>query len=239
MGGAPNAKPKESAGKPAGADAGAGPGSSGPAGGVTPNGAPAEESGPVAKVGVPDVGEGTPSGQKFSLKPKGPRDIETVLYRTKKNVEIVGFKAKMAIDGDGPGGAKDGDPKYQKETSLRLTPGGTSLNARIVPFIVIPGNFKDAHPNVKLGDYAVVTYNNKSLYALVGDVGPDHVLGEGSPALARGVGIDPDPVRGGLETANVEYKILPGSKSSQIPSTSWDVQKNASMAFEAAGAGLK
>lgn len=238
MGGAvPGGKPKESAGKPAGVDV-----SPGGAGGspVPPGGSQSggdESSVPAAKTGSPAVGEGVPSGKKFSLSRGGPEVIETRLFRTKKNVPVVGFTAKMDIDGDGPGGGRDGDPTYQKETAYK--PNGVSLNARVVPFIVIPGDFSKAHDNVALGDYAAVTYGGKTTFALVGDIGPKGVLGEGSPALARSVGINPSPVSGGVKSASVRYLILPGSVRKPIPVTAAEIQSVVGAAFEAAGAELR
>ena len=244
MGGAvPGGKPKESAGKPSPSDSvggkpvagGSTGGSTGGSSGVSQGGS--EESGPSARAGIPDVGEGTPSGRKFSLKPGGPAVIETRIFLTKKNVPLVGFTAKMAIDGDGPGGEKDGDPHYQPETALKSN--GVSLNARVVPFIVIPGDFSAAHPNVKLGDYAAVTYGGKTSYAIVGDIGPKGVLGEGSPALARSVGINPNPVSGGVQSATVRYLIMPGTRKSTVPGSAAEIQTQVGSAFESAGAELR
>ncbi|MBI2384612.1 MAG: glycoside hydrolase family 75 protein, partial [Elusimicrobia bacterium] len=243
MGGAvPGGKPKESAGKPTGSDSGGGApvgggasgGSSGPSGANPPAG---EEPGPIAKTGAPEVGEGVPSGKKFSLTRGGPAVIETRTFLTKKKVPLVGFTAKMAIDGDGPGGGRDGDPTYQRETALKSN--GASLNARVVPFIVIPGDFSAAHPTVKLGDYAAVTYGGKTSYAIVGDVGPKGVLGEGSPALARAVGINPHPVSGGVQSASVQYLIIPGSRKPAVPGSAAEVQSQVGAAFENAGAELR
>ncbi|MBI2790122.1 MAG: glycoside hydrolase family 75 protein, partial [Elusimicrobia bacterium] len=245
MGGAvPGGTPTESAGTPAGVDAGSG-GAAGAAGGASvaagASGASAsseaEASGPAAKTGAPEVGEGVPSGKKFSLKPGGPAVIETRTFMTKKNVPLVGFTAKMAIDGDGPGGGRDGDPTYQRETALKSN--GVSLNARVVPFIVIPGDFSAAHPAVKLGDYAAVTYGGKTTYAIVGDIGPKGVLGEGSPALARAVGINPSPVSGGVQSASVRYLIMPGTRKPAVPGTAAEIQSQVGAAFENAGAELR
>ena len=240
MGGAvPGGKPTESAGKPAGVDAGPGGAAGatgGAAAGASASGEP-EGSAPTAKTGAPEVGEGVPSGKKFSLTRGGPPVIETRTFLTKKKVPLVGFTAKMAIDGDGPGGGRDGDPTYQRETALKSN--GVSLNARVVPFIVIPGDFSTAHPTVKLGDYAAVTYGGKTTFAIVGDIGPKGVLGEGSPALARAVGINPNPVSGGVQSASVQYLIMPGTRKPAVPGTAAEIQRQVGAAFEDAGAELR
>ncbi|MCM2303913.1 MAG: glycoside hydrolase family 75 protein, partial [Elusimicrobia bacterium] len=223
-----------------GAGAGAGGGRLAGAGGsFGPNGAGEGEGpgGPAAMTGTPEVGDGVPSGSKFSLTPGGPAIIETATFLTKNKVPIVGFTAKMAIDGDGPGGGHDGDATYQKETALKSN--GVSLDARKVPFIVIPGDFSKAHKDVGLGDFAAVTYGGKTYYAIVGDVGPRGVLGEGSPALAQAVGIDPNPKSGGIQSASVRYWIIPKTAKRPAPTAAAEIQSLVGAEFQRAGAALK
>ena len=236
-GGAPDAKPKESAGAPKG-DKGGGPastaagappapgspGTTGPMGG---GGDSPDTSGPRAMVGTPDVGPGTPSGKTFVL--KNGAVIQTQVF-TKNGQTLIGFTAPGAIDGDGPTASKAADSTSQKQTSLRYTPGGESINAQVVPFIVISKDFPAKHPEVSLGDYASVTYGGKTLYGIVADVGP--ALGEVSQAMARGIGINSDPVRGGVESSSLLYLIAPGSgKKFPIPRKSSDAQTNGATAF--------
>jgi len=255
MGGSvPGGKPKESAGKPVegngtgepaataidggtgGTGGMGGTGGTGEAEGGTDEGQP----GPTAKLGRLDVEGGRPSGRKFGVKPndKNP-SIETFIYQTKTKDEIIIFKAKMDIDNDGRNSKPQGDTTHQNQTAF--TPGGKSLDPGVIPFVVIPIKFDATHPKVKLGDYAVVTYRDRSLYAIVGDVGPENVLGEGSTALAKGVGIPHHPVTGGIKTPSVEYYILSGSgkKFATAPTTSAQVQENGRQVFEAAGAPMK
>ncbi|MDP3542637.1 MAG: glycoside hydrolase family 75 protein, partial [Elusimicrobiota bacterium] len=247
MGGAvPAGKPKASAGKPVEEGAAGGAPAGGPptggagdvagAGSFGPGGAPDPQTG-TAKTGTLDVGEGVPSGHRFSLTPGGPAVIETLISRTKKDAILIEFKAKMAIDADGPGGGKDGDTTYQPETALQVS--GKSLDARRTPFIVIPGDFKKAHKDVALGDFAAVTYGGKTYYAIVGDIGPKGVLGEASPVVARAVGIDPHPVSGGIRSASVRYYILPKSGRRPVPTGDAEIQSVVGAAFAAAGAELK
>jgi hypothetical protein len=54
------------------------------------------------------------------------------------------------------------------------------LDAENVPFIVLP---KGGFGNVKVGDVAIVSRNDKVVYAIVGDGGPATKLGEASIAL--------------------------------------------------------
>ncbi len=247
-GGVPGGKPKESAGKPAGVDAGANSpkaagGSSGSnmAGGSSPEQKDDTVDGPTAKLGRLNLAGGQASGTRFcpkAGKPKAECKIDTLVHPTAAG-DIISFKAPMAIDNDGRNTTAQGDRTHQNRTAY--TPGGKSLDPGAIPFVVIPDKFGDTHKNVTLGDYAVVTYRDRSMYALVGDVGPQGVLGEGSTALAKGVGIAHNPVSGGVETPDIEYYILAGSgkKFTTVPTTSAQVQENGRQAFEAAGVKMK
>src|SRR5262249_49279003 len=110
---------------------------------------------------------------------------------------------------DGAGKAYKSDPDGQSATSLRY-PDRKSLDPTVVPYFVLPGGFEAKHPGVHLGDVAAVVHEGKVAYAIWGDVGPKEMLGEGSIALAKALGIDADPARGGTD-AGVFYVVFPGS----------------------------
>jgi hypothetical protein len=119
------------------------------------------------------------------------------------------YESKMTIDADGAGDAWKHDPDGQAETSLRY-PGGRSLDPTQVPYFVLPVGFEKKHPGSRLGDVAAVVHEGRVAYAIWGDQGPKDMLGEGSIALAKLLGIDPDPVRGGTD-AGVFFVVFPGS----------------------------
>lgn len=81
------------------------------------------------------------------------------------------------------------------------------VDSEKVPFIVLPSNFP---VKVKLGTRCRVTDVQKgvSSEAIYADVGPRFQLGEGSIALAKALGINPDPMKGGTER-KLKYEILP------------------------------
>ena len=56
-----------------------------------------------------------------------------------------------------------------------------------------------------------MSYGGKTVYAIFADVGPSGKLGEASMALARQLGINDDPMNGGLQSAGVTYTVLPGT----------------------------
>jgi glycosyl hydrolase group 75 (putative chitosanase) len=106
---------------------------------------------------------------------------------------------------------------YVSTTSLRKRSGraadpATYVNAAKIPYIVLPPEFMHSFA-VALGDLAVVTnrQNGKSSFAIFADVGPRGQIGEGSIALARALGLNDDPRRGGTGSPVIEYLVFPGS----------------------------
>jgi hypothetical protein len=117
------------------------------------------------------------------------------------------FLADMDIDIDGsPDWARD--PFGQPETTLRYN--GKPINGQVIPFIVLPPEVIKAFTGVVLGCLAQVFYKGRVSWAVVADEGPHSKLGEGSPALARALGINDDPNHGGVDEQEVLYKIWPG-----------------------------
>jgi hypothetical protein len=109
------------------------------------------------------------------------------------------WSSKMGIDSDGP--AAPDDPRRrtgsqmdpgsgQDKTSFRL-PGGQSLPSEIVPYVVLPMNAAQNgpfHPDLQIGDVAVVIYKGQKTAAICGDIGPFKKIGEGSICLHEQLG---------------------------------------------------
>ncbi|HZE39567.1 MAG TPA: glycoside hydrolase family 75 protein [Stackebrandtia sp.] len=133
----------------------------------------------------------------------------------------VHWKADMDVDCDGQRTDQcneDTDPSWQNETSFQQS-DGQPLNAAALPFYVIPlpsdvWNYEDA--GIDPGTVAAVVYQDKVVYAVFGDQGPDTIIGEGSYALADALGIDPDPATGGVEGKAVDYILFPGVTADPI-----------------------
>jgi len=83
------------------------------------------------------------------------------------------------------------------------------VNSEIIPFIAIPRGFSQ---DFKLGDIALVynKKNGKKCFAIYADVGPKHLLGEGSIKLANELGINSNAKHGGVESG-IGYVLLIGS----------------------------
>jgi hypothetical protein len=106
---------------------------------------------------------------------------------------------------------------YVSTTSLHNAAGsttvpGTYVDARKIPYIVLPPEFMKIF-GVALGDLAVVTNqrNGKTSFAIFADVGPHGKIGEGSLALARALGLNDDPRYGGINDSSIAYLVFPKS----------------------------
>ena len=106
---------------------------------------------------------------------------------------------------------------YVSTTSLHNAAGsptaaGTYVDARKIPYIVLPPEFIKQF-SVALGDLAMVTNrrNGKTSFAIFADVGPHGKIGEGSIALARALDLNDDPRYGGTGNSSIAYLVFPKS----------------------------
>ena len=108
------------------------------------------------------------------------------------------WKGDMDIDCDGrdigDGKCPGNDCCYQPQTAY-TNKSGMPLAASVTPYVVVPNDFK--YTGLKGGTVVAVIYNNKLQYAVLGDTGPDTIIGEASYACAEKLGINPDPGNGG------------------------------------------
>ncbi|MGP8300018.1 glycoside hydrolase family 75 protein [Streptomyces inhibens] len=180
------------------------------------------------------IQEGTVSAADLLAKLKDCSQLSHGKYRTDEEtsatVPVCGkngavfWKADMDIDCDGQTTSKcnaDTDPWYQDDTAFPQS-NGQPLNAEKLPYVVVPsssGIWNYASAGIKGGGVVAVIYNNKVEYAVVGDTGPDKIIGEASYATAKGLGIDPDPENGGVDSG-VTYLLFKNSKASPTESHS-------------------
>lgn len=106
---------------------------------------------------------------------------------------------------------------YVSTTAYTIPPYAYSnprhyLDSNVIPFAVIPAALRRKVPpkfkgcqcevfNMETGDMAL---------AVMGDIGPDDHLGEGSMQLARLLRLNPDPKRGGTKRKIIAWRIFPG-----------------------------
>jgi hypothetical protein len=126
------------------------------------------------------------------------------------------WKSDMDIDCDGvrvPGVCDENtDCCFQNDTFCHASRGGP-LNAATLPYVVVPStssiwNYTNYH--IGCGSVVAVIYNGKVTYAVVGDTGPNKIIGEGSYALAASLGIDRNPSTGGTDSG-VTFIVFTGA----------------------------
>ncbi|WP_235882188.1 glycoside hydrolase family 75 protein [Streptomyces apricus] len=146
-----------------------------------------------------------------------PADIEVCGRR-----DAVFWKADMDIDCDGRPGRHCNartDPLFSENTAYQQS-DGRQLSAERLPYVVVPApsrRWNHRKHDVRRGTVAAVVHGDRVGYAVVGDIGPDDIIGEASYALARDLGIRPDPTGGGA-ASGVTYILFKDSGASPIES---------------------
>jgi hypothetical protein len=121
-----------------------------------------------------------------------------------KNGNVYHWTSDLDVDCDGITTShcnSSTDPWYQAQTSF-TTSSGQYFTADTTHYFVIPlpsSRFSYQSAGIKPGNVGAVIYNNKIVYAVFADEGPNNIIGEASYATARDLGIDPDPDTGGTD----------------------------------------
>ncbi|MFC7844895.1 glycoside hydrolase family 75 protein [Streptomyces sp. NPDC057382] len=134
--------------------------------------------------------------------------------------DTVHWKADMDIDCDGRPGPRcnrSTDPYFAASTAYAQS-DGRPLSAERLPFIVVPAPSRiwdyRAH-GIGGGSVVAVVYRDRVQYAVVGDTGPQNIIGEASYATAAALGIRPDPHGGGVPSG-VTYIVFKNAKAVPI-----------------------
>ncbi|GAB3874702.1 glycoside hydrolase family 75 protein [Kibdelosporangium lantanae] len=175
-----------------------------------------------------------PSASQLLAKTNSCKQISNGKYRTDeetgKTVAVcdangaVFWKADMDIDCDGVRTSRcneNTDCCYQNDTAFHAS-NGKPLTADVTHYIVVPSSssiWKYSSSGLKGAGSCAVIYNNKVLYAVIGDTGPTQIIGEASYATAKDLGINPDPSNGGVDSG-VTYICFKNSTVSPIESNS-------------------
>lgn len=84
------------------------------------------------------------------------------------------------------------------------------LDARTVPYVVIPHDLRGKVPPVVLGCRATVECDGKIIECVMGELGPAGSLGEASQAVCDFYGLSSNPRNGGTANKKYLYRIYPG-----------------------------
>ncbi len=115
---------------------------------------------------------------------------------------VVYWTADMDIDCDGRRTEEcnsSTDPSYQGQTATTDSMG-RYLDAAALPFVVVPArswrwNYRTS--DLRFGSVVAVIFEDRVEYGVIGDSGPQAIIGEASYAMAERLGIDPNPRIGG------------------------------------------
>lgn len=174
----------------------------------------------VGAVGADDLlaglGDCRPLSKGYYRSDRGTRaDIPVCGTR-----DVVFWTADMDIDCDGRAGTHCNgrtDPSFQSTTAFRQA-DGRYLSAETLPYVVVPGPSRiwdyRAH-GIAGGSVVAVVHRGRVQYAVVGDTGPTDIIGEASYATAEGLGLSPDPRRGGA-AGGVTYIVFKNSRVTPI-----------------------
>ncbi|SMD26072.1 glycoside hydrolase family 75 protein [Kibdelosporangium aridum] len=175
-----------------------------------------------------------PSASQLLAKTQSCRQISNGKYKTDSELGrtisvcdangAVWWRADMDIDCDGQRTARcneQTDPWFQPDTAFHRS-DGKPLIADQTHFIVVPSpssTWRYTSSGLAGAGACAVVYNNKVLYASIGDTGPADIIGEASYATAKSLGINPDPAVGGTD-GPVTYICFKNSKVRPIESNS-------------------
>ncbi|MEU1252929.1 glycoside hydrolase family 75 protein [Streptomyces chartreusis] len=178
----------------------------------------------------PSLREGSVSAAALLAKVTSCSQISNGKYRTDEEtsatVPVCGkngavfWKADMDIDCDGQRTAKcneDTDPWFLPDTAFHQS-DGKPLRSDTLPYVVVPsisGTWNYAAAGIQGAGVVAIIYNNQVVYAVVGDTGPERIIGEASYSAAERLGIDPDPETGGTDSG-VTYILFKNSRVSPI-----------------------
>ena len=116
--------------------------------------------------------------------------------------DAVFWNADMDIDCDGVSTAlcnETTDPDFLPDTTAH-TSNGMPLDAAELPYVVVPqasDEFDFRAAGLDLGTVVLVVHGDKIDFGIIGDTGPAHIIGEASYAMAKRLGINPNPSNGG------------------------------------------
>ncbi|MFF0505475.1 glycoside hydrolase family 75 protein [Streptomyces fimicarius] len=153
--------------------------------------------------------------------------------------DAVFWKADMDIDCDGrktKACNRKTDPYFLPETAFQSS-RGEPLDSAALPYVVVPGPSKVwdyRKSGLTGGSVVAVVYRDRVRYGVIGDTGPTNIIGEASYAMAKALGIDPDPATGGA-ASGVTYIAFKNSRVSPIESRARAQSRGAALAREFVG----
>ena len=160
-----------------------------------------------------------------------------------KDIPVCGFgsavywTSQLSVDCDGKRTDTcnaQTDPQ-SSDSTLGKDSGGESLDAAAVPFVEVPrasSAFDYEAAGLRMGSVVAVIYQGRLAYGVLGQEQAQDVIGAASVAMANDLGINSDPIRGGLQTKDVTYLAFEGNE--WVAPALEDVTQSAALAERAA-----
>lgn len=99
---------------------------------------------------------------------------------------------------------------WYRHRHLSISDPAAYVDAETVPYIVVPPLIVQKTAGIVRGCRARVSFQGRTVEAVVADVGPKSKIGELSIAAARALGIPESPRSGGRTQPDVLYELWPG-----------------------------
>lgn len=132
----------------------------------------------------------------------------------------VWWTSDFDIDCDGGTSALCRSDPYYLPGTAAVDSQGNYLDASNLPFVVAPlpsNGFDYQAEGLAMGTVVAILYNGQLEFAVIGDLGPRGVIGEGSAALADRLGINSHPVTGGASGNVATFIAFTGSAADVDP----------------------
>ena len=132
------------------------------------------------------------------------------------------WTSEFAVDCDGKQTAtcnSKTDPQFENNT-VGKDSAGNPLDAAAVAYVEVPAQsavFDYTAAGLSMGSVVAVIYNGRLAYGVLGHEQQAGQIGAGSVALASRLGVDPNPISGGLESEVVSYIAFVGADNAVSP----------------------
>lgn len=129
------------------------------------------------------------------------------------------WRADFDVDCDGALDEPCLSADSREPTTSAVDQAGEPLSASLTPFVTVPmpdDTFDYTDQDTMLGSVVAVLWKGKMVFAPIGNEGTSGIIGEGSWALAEKLGLNSDPVDGGIDRG-VTFIVFTGDDTVVTP----------------------
>lgn len=141
------------------------------------------------------------------------------LYQWGRDIALSGPDGKPLVL---PGGIIPTKTAYRWSGLSSIDPAAY-VDAETVPYVVVSPLIRQYSRGIVLGCHARVSFDGRSVDAVVADIGPRRKIGELSIAAARALRIPSSPRTGGRDEYDVKYELWPG-KPAEVNGVTYELK---------------